>query len=103
VDRNDALELGVLEEGQKVKPGGMPEAGLGEEVAMRDVSDETLRLWAAEKDRINRGGKELTVAERLAALGVPASDFISLTPAANSDLQGRCRAVAELLNEGDAG
>jgi hypothetical protein len=103
IRRNEALELGVLEEGQKVEPVGMPVAGLGEEVAMREVSDETLDLWRTEKERRNRGGKRLTVKERLAALGVPASDFISLTPAANSDLQGRCRAVAELLNEGDAG
>ena len=100
VSRDDALELGVLEEGRKVKPAKMPEAGLGEEVALREVSDETIELWRAEKERRNRGGKKLTVAERLAALGIPESDVITVTPAANT-LQGRCRAIANLLQEVD--
>jgi hypothetical protein len=80
IGRDECLELGVLEEGQTVKPVNMPEAGLGEEKALDGVSDETLDLWRAEKLRRNRGGKKMTVAERLAALGVPASDYITLTP-----------------------
>jgi hypothetical protein len=77
IDRNESLELGVLEDGQKVKPRKIPDAGLGGDVALRDVSDETIDLWRAEKERRALGGKRLTVAERLSALGVPASDYIS--------------------------
>jgi hypothetical protein len=96
IKREEALLLGVIveEDVVAVEPKA---AGLGEEVALREVSDETLDLWRAEKLRRARGGKKLTVAERLAALGVPAAEKIKLTSVANAALQGRCKAILEVL------
>lgn len=80
IRRAECLQLGVLRnEMQVIKPVSMTEAGLGEEVEIQEVTDETLEAWRAEKERRCSGGKRMTVAERLAALGRDADEFIRLS------------------------